>query len=873
MPRAGIFGKKSNHHHNDAQEEQAELQNELSELREEFDDTKSRLEIAVSTSRSLEEQYILERDSASRLGEALEVSEARCAQLEQQKVASEEHRKAAAAQLASEAVTHKAKADEAKAQLATTERSLASLRSEMEALQRQPGLQDPTLQQRADEANHLQSEVRSAQERARQCEAAEAEQASRVRELRSALDGTEASIARAQAEASRASEERTALEAEVERHQTASQALQQRFQENGLSAHLADLERLQQLDAEVRARDRLVLELRAQIEATPGVPSFSSTASPAQVKTTNGAHSAQAGRGDNLAEAEHRLEQSTRHSVELLAELNEAEETCSSLRVEYAALRDAQSPASAAASPANAADDPRQAELQQLRQEIEVAEQNLRTKAAKNEELQAELLQEQTGRAALVQEALCQQNVASDAALQGAEASKDELMSEIRAMRNEIYAERSDFTVKFADGLAEKTVEHTAVLHKLEAEANLMQCTHNELRAEISSERSSSTARTAEALAEKSAEHSGAILQVEVSADLLRHEEAHLRAELLAERSRCEEHWKAGDPALEVGRLEANSSMLQQEAQALEVQLQQERSAREHLSEEWAAKAATEVEVERLEAEITTMRAEVAEERAKADATAASGAAAEADGELEDLRQKAATLQYGLQILSEDLAEGSSSEPPKSVKEAMRLQAECAELSAEVRYAKERLAERTASTAAALPPDAKAAGAEGPFDKAFQPPPRISDVPSLAEGGLAEITHNASCASTADFGRESQPMQASIASSPAEDAQVAELRSQLREEQAVCRRAREELIDARRIADGAAPAGNQTADRHLEQHLTHELSEEVARSRRLAEHAWRAEEGRNRLLTELGEAVEFEADLTSLAKQVGRAAK
>eukprot|EP00971_Amphidinium_carterae_P049550 976644-Amphidinium_carterae.1 len=94
---------------------------------------------------------------------------------------------------------------------------------------------------------------------------------------------------------------------------------------------------------------------------------------------------------------------------------------------------------------------------------------------------------------------------------------------------------------------------------------------------------------------------------------------------------------------------------------------------------------------------------------------------------------------------------------------------------------------------------------------------------------------------------------------------------ELAQERAKCKTAHEELRDAKqaweaRLSQGAAE------ERDLQRRLERELAEETERSRRLAEYAWQAEENRNRLLCELSEAVEFESDLSSLAKQVGRAA-
>jgi len=452
MPRGGLFGKKHHHHKDDGQpqDEILELQNELSELRDEFDDTQSRLEIALSTSQSLEAQFTAERDSARKLGEALGASEARCEQLEHEKVAAEEVRKTAVSHLASEAVAHAEKAKEAKVQLDVREREMASLRRELEALQqRYPGLllQDPSQEHTLEEASALQTEVQSATERASKLASTEAEQAARVRDLRSALEGTEASLSRARAEASSAMADRAGLEAELEAHHATAKELQASFQESGKAAQLDELQRVRELDNGIKRRDRLVSELRAQLErasqpAVSGTPS----ASPRLLLNLDGKQQDEA-----LAEAKLRYEQSSQRSVALLGQLNEAESTCSILRSEYATLRE---------SPVRpvpvASDDTSQAEVLRLRCEIEQAEESRSAQAVKTEELQAELLQEQTGRAVLVAEALAQQSLASASALQGAASSKEELLSEIRSMRNQVYAERSDLQAAFREELSQE---------------------------------------------------------------------------------------------------------------------------------------------------------------------------------------------------------------------------------------------------------------------------------------------------------------------------------------------------------------------------------------------------------------------------------
>lgn len=99
------------------------------------------------------------------------------------------------------------------------------------------------------------------------------------------------------------------------------------------------------------------------------------------------------------------------------------------------------------------------------------------------------------------------------------------------------------------------------------------------------------------------------------------------------------------------------------------------------------------------------------------------------------------------------------------------------------------------------------------------------------------------------------------------------LRAALVTEEAACAEAREEARGAKR-ALAAREAGAAVDDA---EGLRLALSEEAAKSRRLGEHALRAEESRRRLLHELAEDAEAnseaEADLTALAKVVGRAAK
>mmetsp|Transcript_136817 Transcript_136817/g.354978 ORF Transcript_136817/g.354978 Transcript_136817/m.354978 type:complete len:1326 (+) Transcript_136817:94-4071(+) len=100
--------------------------------------------------------------------------------------------------------------------------------------------------------------------------------------------------------------------------------------------------------------------------------------------------------------------------------------------------------------------------------------------------------------------------------------------------------------------------------------------------------------------------------------------------------------------------------------------------------------------------------------------------------------------------------------------------------------------------------------------------------------------------------------------------ELARLRGVLSVEEAACAEAREEAREARRALKEANVVDND--DDEVTQ-LRRALAEETAKSNRLGKHALRAEESRRRLLHELAEDAEAEADLVALAKVLGRAAK
>eukprot|EP00931_Biecheleriopsis_adriatica_P019154 TRINITY_DN1314_c0_g1_i4.p1 TRINITY_DN1314_c0_g1~~TRINITY_DN1314_c0_g1_i4.p1 ORF type:complete len:1439 (-),score=478.97 TRINITY_DN1314_c0_g1_i4:62-4378(-) len=105
-----------------------------------------------------------------------------------------------------------------------------------------------------------------------------------------------------------------------------------------------------------------------------------------------------------------------------------------------------------------------------------------------------------------------------------------------------------------------------------------------------------------------------------------------------------------------------------------------------------------------------------------------------------------------------------------------------------------------------------------------------------------------------------------------EDASLEPLRAALAEEEAACAAAREEARGAKRALDEAI-GGSHGSDVAEAARLRVLLSEEAAKSRRLGTHALRAEEGRRRLLQEIAEDAQVEADLATLAKVVSRTAK
>jgi len=97
--------------------------------------------------------------------------------------------------------------------------------------------------------------------------------------------------------------------------------------------------------------------------------------------------------------------------------------------------------------------------------------------------------------------------------------------------------------------------------------------------------------------------------------------------------------------------------------------------------------------------------------------------------------------------------------------------------------------------------------------------------------------------------------------------QLAAERQQLASERAAYADAREE---AERTTQALAEANDGGSD---VERLRMELTEEAAKSRRLLEHALRAEESRRRLLLELSKDAGADADFAALAKVIGRAAK
>jgi len=105
------------------------------------------------------------------------------------------------------------------------------------------------------------------------------------------------------------------------------------------------------------------------------------------------------------------------------------------------------------------------------------------------------------------------------------------------------------------------------------------------------------------------------------------------------------------------------------------------------------------------------------------------------------------------------------------------------------------------------------------------------------------------------------------------------LRAELTTEEAACAEAREEARGAKRAlaeahSEGGGSSGSRaSAEAEDVERLRQELSEETARSRRLGQHAVRAEQKRRRLMLELAEDATADADLAALAQVVARAAR
>lgn len=154
---------------------------------------------------------------------------------------------------------------------------------------------------------------------------------------------------------------------------------------------------------------------------------------------------------------------------------------------------------------------------------------------------------------------------------------------------------------------------------------------------------------------------------------------------------------------------------------------------------------------------------------------------------------------------------------------------------------------------------------------------------SLPEGALEQLTPRASRMADCFSPRvqveavELVRLRAALAHEEAaytqDEAQAALEEASELQAQAAAQRA-EERQQGRPASPGAAAdqAALSVATATVEQ-LQLALAEEAAKSRRLGEHALRAEQSRRRLLLELTQDEEAEADLVALAKVLGRAAK
>mmetsp|Transcript_34127 Transcript_34127/g.76189 ORF Transcript_34127/g.76189 Transcript_34127/m.76189 type:complete len:651 (-) Transcript_34127:9-1961(-) len=93
------------------------------------------------------------------------------------------------------------------------------------------------------------------------------------------------------------------------------------------------------------------------------------------------------------------------------------------------------------------------------------------------------------------------------------------------------------------------------------------------------------------------------------------------------------------------------------------------------------------------------------------------------------------------------------------------------------------------------------------------------------------------------------------------------LRDEICSQSASCAETLEEVreVNRKRLEEASLDSASQK--------LEHQLSEEVERSRRFGEQTLHAEESRRRLLHELAESVQVEADITAVASLMGRAAR
>mmetsp|Transcript_67559 Transcript_67559/g.162207 ORF Transcript_67559/g.162207 Transcript_67559/m.162207 type:complete len:976 (-) Transcript_67559:23-2950(-) len=870
--KGGLFGRSRHSKRSEKAAEAAqreaeheELRREVEELHEELDEVQERLEMAQSTATHLEDQFREERTKSTALQVAVQSFDEKSQELESARTTSDTQRRAMVVQLTTEASAHRAAAEEAEVKLQSAELSLSESKQGLEKLEAEAqrvklcwkSLEAlPVLQGELSDALQLESSVHAAESRSMTA----------CSELRSTLDEAKQKARSSLLEASTMADGASSSRQEVSALRKAAAKLRRKLvvlsdEEAALSAYAkealgnsaatsstsppwpttefagaSETACSSRWRSEVQERDEMIAELSAKLPKHLTAPTLES------IMLDRG------GQSPDVSDAEDAIEAPA--SSVFKEEHDAAQAACAKLRTEIAELRRSRDDAAS-----------EQVQVQEIlakqrhslaEEASQCAEELREMKAstsqfhAASNQLLAELGQERVARAVAVSEALADSSLVHAASMQDVDSSKRGLLGELQQLQAEVVAGRADFTVKFAEGVAEKEAQHAAKVQVCQHDYNMLECQRNELQAEVRAARLSTDATVAEEVAEAVAVHTIKAQKLEESTQLLRCQEAELRAEVSYQLQAGAELMEAAH-ANQVGDLTGKNVRLQQEIDAMQEALGSESGQAPHevtvldaqalQSERPAAGLAT----QRAQSELETLRADLAQERGRNRSLQASLASAAAvsrslqsQEEAEDLKDRIESLEHGLRVMSEMAEDGGSETAgvPPSLRQAMELSTESGQLQRELRKANDELLaipeHLNRRETAAFGWDYPSQPGSGPVASAAAALPAAREVPA---GVIREL-------------------QAEISS---ERAAYAEAREETRQ------------VHQKRLQSATLDAASQK--------LEQQLSEEVQRSRRLGEYALQAEESRRRLLHELAEAAQVEADLTSLASLMGRAAK